>query len=704
MNTNITLYFIEGISEIDTPCFWQDAYDDITMGYNWNTFLDNYKVLDISTGFYPPHYKNTIKFNIDNYQQDYLHVNYLSIWYNDKYYFYFIDKLRYISPTIVEVDIHMDTIATYTYDNTLKLRSMHVNRMHIQRLNEVLSATEVSINRDYIRENFTKYDKKEILDTIYYKNDTRDWDYYGVDPNDDTIFTLVIKTSGNLPNTTCNSLKERSTSVDKNYDTIYSGIKYVNGENELICTSSLGTYIFPINREMLKFLSGNPVYSEGVDYMNYVIGRYVNGTEYVQIPCHLSASIRNILALPTNVAKAFILPLNIFYEHIYAQYDSQSGTSDIHLISRIPTSLDEIRECSINSFYAYFGYSGYNFTYKDACLFKPYNVILKPFTDNMVMQVSYSNYKYGSDNFTEWSYEYEPSIIDENYYEVSFGNSHYRSIAPLYQGLTNYFEYTYLPSIEDGTILFRCKPLHTIFNNDSGDVIFGNDFLNCSVVDDTIYTVDLTNEEYTKLKQYQTAAYASTALSGIMSVMGILGTGIAAAALGPVGGVSTAGLTKMGIYGIGAAASSTLGTIGNITGQSIKNNVDLEYAGNPVQSFGNFSSAITSEAIQMYLKQAHVPDIENVARTYYLYGNKVEKYVYNIKDCISRVFFNYIESDNIDFQIEYYFNDREIIDDIKRRFANGIRFWMINYKTNKLLLDIGNYKYDNTDKINVSYK
>ena len=81
----INLYYVEGISRIDTPSF--NTKTHVGTIQDQHSYFLTKLVKSIDTTFYPPHYHNTIKFDsLDLTIND--TVNYLSLDYNNKMYYY----------------------------------------------------------------------------------------------------------------------------------------------------------------------------------------------------------------------------------------------------------------------------------------------------------------------------------------------------------------------------------------------------------------------------------------------------------------------------------------------------------------------------------------------------------------------------------------------------------------------------------------
>lgn len=135
----ITLYYVPGINRLDEPVF-DDAQSQ-------SDFFTRFKVSYADTGFYPPHYRNQIILSTDNISFTSA-VNYLSLDYGAKTYYYFIDNITYVSEVDIKLDITMDVIQTYMFN--MNFISSEQTRKSIQRW-----TASSTINRSYFRENFS---------------------------------------------------------------------------------------------------------------------------------------------------------------------------------------------------------------------------------------------------------------------------------------------------------------------------------------------------------------------------------------------------------------------------------------------------------------------------------------------------------------------------------------------------------------------
>ena len=129
----ITLYYIKGITRLDEPVF--DTLE------HQKAFFSAYKVTEVDTGFYPPHFQNQITISTDDASFD-TSCNYLSLTYGTKTYYYFIDSITYVSEDVILLNVTMDTIQTYLFN--LDIKEADVTRASIKRW---ISPDDKTINR-----------------------------------------------------------------------------------------------------------------------------------------------------------------------------------------------------------------------------------------------------------------------------------------------------------------------------------------------------------------------------------------------------------------------------------------------------------------------------------------------------------------------------------------------------------------------------
>lgn len=146
------LYYIRGINRLDTPYF--------STLQEQATYFESKKILEIDY-IYPPHYRDTLDFDITDLDMK-TQANYLSINFNNKTYYYFIDNVVYINEEMIQISITMDVIQTYMFD--IDYIHCDIARRTIDRWND-----DGTINRNYLRENLSNGDmifNKHNIDNI----------------------------------------------------------------------------------------------------------------------------------------------------------------------------------------------------------------------------------------------------------------------------------------------------------------------------------------------------------------------------------------------------------------------------------------------------------------------------------------------------------------------------------------------------------
>ena len=172
--SNITLYNVKGLTEVDTIQFASIVERE--------AFFANVSArLDINTGFYPPHYQNVIKLDVPIDAP----YNYLSLVYGDKTYYYFINAIQYVNEDIIAISITMDTIITFMFD--VDFIQSHITRASIKRWNND------DINRNYLRENFSAGKFKQTYKKYFRATYDFDNDEGGEALGHDVTGTIVFK-------------------------------------------------------------------------------------------------------------------------------------------------------------------------------------------------------------------------------------------------------------------------------------------------------------------------------------------------------------------------------------------------------------------------------------------------------------------------------------------------------------------------------
>ena len=161
----IRLMFVKGINEVDTPYF--ETKEEQT------EFFENASVVsyDDETAYYPPYYRNRIRLPSSDipFSDETKKINYLSLEYDGKTYYYFVESMDYVTDDLTEITISMDTIQTFFFD--MLLTKPTIKRMAIKRWSD----DKVSINRNYIRENLSEMPMRKISKESMQYSTTLQW-------------------------------------------------------------------------------------------------------------------------------------------------------------------------------------------------------------------------------------------------------------------------------------------------------------------------------------------------------------------------------------------------------------------------------------------------------------------------------------------------------------------------------------------------
>lgn len=156
---NITLYYVPGISDVDTPVFESRFFQ--------REFFAEQVHNVITTGFYPPYLRNVVTLDTSDFNLTTSTYNYLSLEFNNKIYYYFIRNKRYKNEDVVDLEIEMDTIQTFMFD--VVFNNAFLDRLSINRMN-----ANYKINRDYIRENLSNGEFSVVSNYTIYNREITD--------------------------------------------------------------------------------------------------------------------------------------------------------------------------------------------------------------------------------------------------------------------------------------------------------------------------------------------------------------------------------------------------------------------------------------------------------------------------------------------------------------------------------------------------
>ena len=655
----LNLYFVSGLNRVDTLYF-----DNLTEQENYFT---NHVVTSIADfSFYPPHYQNSIRLTTDdiNFKSK---VNYLSLTFNDKTYYYFIDNINYISEDVVSFDITMDVIQTYMFD--INFIHSDIERNTIKRYNGS------SINRDYIRENISNSDF--VLSN------------YEVAKSNKGFIILDIATTQDI--------------ID------------MRGDNEKV-TSNLfpnvptsyryGNKVF--NDGLLHFfiiypLTMKDIHVENIDGFEYSLeNKGYSSKSYTQDITYTALQrLIEVISKQPQVVSINACPFNIF-ENCGLTFNETGSTITISKVEGGQQTL-----VLFNVFYKL----PYSETAQQLYLFQADSQVrgsltyatIDMFYTRDIYDISKSNYPYGInyDRMIEYNIKYLPQMFDENYRIITYGERISNTSFPISQS-TRYDELvgSYYYIISNGNRAYSLN----VRLSESFDV---TDPHITTIVVPTSENIQLKNDAWTSYIS-QNRATLTTGLAyqyfndGVSMIENIASNRLPTRIfdrryksypkLNKAGKEFTRGVTSSATQG----ALGFLDTYMNyeITKENLKKTPNTLTQGN------NIIDMLMLDSNKVVFRDYVVRDYEMCASYFEAYGFKVHLHydnenLFNVLN--NRVYYNYIKTSDISITLETL-NDNETIDEIEERFNNGLRLWNVK-ECDEDGLGIGEmFKYDNADK------
>lgn len=630
IENTISLYYIEGIDFVDTPYFANKEAQD--------TYFKSKLLKTVESSYYPPYYTNKIRFSTDDLTLD-TNCNYLSLYTNNRVYYYFIDTITYINENLYELNIVMDTIQTYMFN--INVVNGCIERKFIDRWN-----SDGTINRNYIREN--------VSNGMFYENSYKAYDVectyimhfseypsnnLVIDNGDLGLYTTVDNTllTSTLSFTSEHILTgitfQGTTYINNNgtsYNSNFSSVIQI-ASHDIRCQEIL---IFPFNPLYRGSLT-NSVYKDGSTLVstgssNFVIEHY--GVDGLDIQTNLFC-----------YQSYFGYPL---YEEIEIPINFSKNTSMTnHLsINYCPVLLDEN--------YLHLEYGEIN---------NPTSFPLYRITDN--------KYLYGC--------RYGDIISGARYYWI-LANNQLSTSSP-----------TINMDLENNTMISCNIPIKmNTFKNPENDWLSYNRGALFSAMSSDIYSG----------AQYLSQAYypfnkITSQIDDIMSNPSSYDRRYKASSR-PLKKKERELVSKLN------ASLETVGGNGDILPTSTANyfmtRYNLHKAPMSIKSNGNTSDSIFSA--RRYYRWSIVNDINTVLNYYHLNGYLVNEIItsYDLEGTLfdyvhTRYYYNILKMSTCNVHLNCL-ESNDIIDDIKERLINGLRLWNTDTQ-----LGIGEYQLDNVE-------
>ena len=622
------LLFVAGINAYDTLQF-QSLSDQ-------EDFFDGCIVGNPIDEYYPPLYKNKIKFAFDDTPLHSIKANYLSLEYKGKTYYYFIDSINYISEDLWEFNITMDTIQTYMFDIS---KIGKVSRKSINRW----SGDNV-INRNYIRENMSNED----YDYFYSYNITSDWIYY-----------IFVFSEYHGPN-----------SVDVHKATFKFGSPSTSTNNGLIY------YILPVQINLsygyyyTNYKVGNDTINSGSSFIRDAITHCLQDPYCVSCYCCKSALIDKLVS-KSYVDSSTIQFVNnvdgIEFNLSSPFYKYTSGSSDITLPLINISSIASNYISTLNSSLSHLRYVKNTYTEASfSSTFIPYlldeNYIDLKFGERIMFTT------YPLHEITNWSPNSNLKYYGRYDFESGFRN--YK----IYEENMTYDKFLTTITVATQTTM--------ILNTDSWETYYASNKAN--------YTVGI-QKDIANIIWGGVSGTAQTAGKTAITGQALRNSGMVqiynAVDTSNPQGITTGGNTMLQghMYTSLSKAQTKVG-LANIAIQTANYAQDLEITKanvggtpNSISQGNNALNDLFIDTLNVLIRFGRVRDYENVAR-------KIEYYGYPVNEYYRENGFNGFN----DFNIRYYYNicqmdsviliENLVIEDVLKadfmaRLKNGIRLW-----------------------------
>lgn len=632
----INLMFIKNISRLDTIRFENSNDRD-------NYFYD---IASVSIdSIYPPHFQNRIQLSIEDLSPS-TKVNYLSLFYEGKYYYYFIDDINYINEGLYEIFITMDTIMTFMFD--LNINKAILERHNIKRWND----DELTINRNYIRENLSKDDFKNI-------------EYINISDNSKTK-CVIFKARSELitPNftlgLTANCLLQNI--INDRYTKINDGTLYII--LPLVSDTEINKLIIKVYD---KLHNVTYTYDIGIS-LYYALFNY-----FVESPYIVDAYICD------NVISDKFLIYRKYTEDVYTigEYILNDGDTTDNGVNLHPEELD--------------------ITFSEQPEIKvKYPILREIFCENYKLEKEPYEFVINKNTNTLFNIKHIPQLLDENYFRVEFGERLGYTTFPLSKSEQGYLVFKYNFDIISGNRTMCILPQE-----------YKNNIY--STNEDDNYLTAITNQTKENL-----ALYSDRFQNYMATNTGTLTTGVALARANAVWTSTKQAFNIALDNNTRLLQGNEFRNIGNVVmgvGDSFMRQYNItkqlqiarenaEYTPDTTRQGNTFSTDLMCNSLNLILRVDCVTDIEYVAKKYEQYGYLVNKEVINVnlyEDFNTRLYYNIVKFNNIDIELNYI-NNQTLIQNIIDRLENGLRLWnitSINIDDDKI--NYNYFKYDNVE-------
>lgn len=375
----LELFYINGINRTDTLYF-----ENISAQERWFGLNDSRVVVDNFT-FYPPHYNNILTLTTDDIDFN-SKLNYLRFDYNNKWYYYFIDSIEYVSEDTIRISITLDTIQTYMFD--INFINADIERRTIDRWNGD------KINREYLRENLSDGE-------FYLKG------YQELYKNEDYIILDVVSTE---------LINIKPTIVGEWYDTLPTfNVKDIYNKDKLIQDGYFHNYIiFPLKKYSITYN-----------------GQSINTAGTLRTDFNTTISYNSVMAQIDYISKlASIISINIIPNYCF-------NSNDLYIV----VSNDNIRvDISGSLAFVYNTLSEPSQGQLAYITISPITEYYRSLQDSVIptdLKIFNTTYNFTFIKNTErkktFGYLYIPQLLDENYINIDYGEKISTTSFPLHE-------------------------------------------------------------------------------------------------------------------------------------------------------------------------------------------------------------------------------------------------------------------------------
>lgn len=708
---NINLYYIENISETDIPYF--PTIEAMS------SFMSSH-LLTNATGeenYYVPYYRNVIKMSKDTFNYDTHACNYLSLYINGRTYYYFIDSIDYINEDCYAINIHMDTIMSFYWQ--IGVSACMIERKFINRWGDTSTPT---INRNYIRENYSNGNYKITGNNIYAGNVLDKWVVIA-ELNHVTFDEHSASPEANRVASVCNNWSQptREIFIDSNGNSINFPSSHKQG-------SVFFSFANAVN-DIDTYTLDN--YQAKYNYPSYTYTSPINSNTDSVDGGTLDNPI-NQLSTNANLHNIYIIPFIPFSKDV--QITSQSAGSRTYNITFNPLYInfggfDKPVDDPIKLRYG-FVRGAYSPNYaSDLGQFKgayankmsPYAPI-RSVVQNALYNLSGQFYKNSSIG-VDFTTGFIPQLIDTNYVQLTFGTYYANTTYPIEYLTKPEISGKYFADCFTGKRYYYITPSNTNYTDTYATI----------VCDDNILSLEMINDPWKQYEANNRSRWATIGVgAGVNAIKDLIMVANIAGGMGAIN--DSANLNKY-IYGTQISnrkksknndilkarmaltevdrkediRSSQMGMLKSGIGildtatavtSQLEHEYNLQHAPQSVIRGGDETSVASSNAWAIRWITRKCENIEQVAQVYHRTGFLVNEYYPNnarltdlLSYCNTRYYFNVLKLGECAVHINGRLENEDITTDIKYRLQQGIRYWNISV-TN---FELCNFKYDNVE-------